>query len=131
MELIIDRDKLHSTLSQVAGKMAFAIQREVVARIPRRFRNRITVAESGGNWVIGTNDEIFKYWEKDTRPHVIRPKGNYPLGFKWPNAPAGLPSLEKYHFRKVNHPGTKGHEIFESIADDSLLMERILQEALQ
>lgn len=41
-----------------------------------------------------------------TRPHTIRPKGNYPLRFFWARGPQG-PRV--YSFWSVNHPGTKAN----------------------
>ena len=39
-----------------------------------------------------------------TKPHVIRPRGDYPLRFYWEKGPSGP---GEYRFMHVNHPGTQ------------------------
>lgn len=60
---------------------------------------------------VGTTDEIFKFVDEGTIPHIIRPKR--PGGFlHWVSTDGAD------HFAKeVHHPGTKAQEITKSIHD--------------
>lgn len=117
-------------LGDIAGRLAFALHREIVKRVPRRFKNVISVQQQNNVWVVGTNDEIFQFWEEGTRPHIIRPKNKQSLKFKWANAPAGIPNIDgEYFFKKVRHPGTKGHFLFKEIVEDENLMNDLLKQA--
>ena len=79
--------------------------------------------------LIGTDDEIYRYVEEGTRPHEIRPKGNWPLRFQWggpgsykaKTSPGNLtssqggPSGDWVHFMHVNHPGTEARRFMPEI----------------
>ena len=74
----------------------------------------------GGNLevLVGTDDEIYGYVDKGTRPHVIRPKVAKSLAFPGgPYSPKTTPNVigstaggssgSTVHAMSVNHPGTK------------------------
>jgi hypothetical protein len=132
IRLKIDEKELKNKLQEFMGKLAFSIHREIVLRIPRRFKNRITVQNYGNSWEVGTNDEIFRFWEKGTRPHIIEPRNKQALKFQWDNAPSGLPSFEGYYFfKKVNHPGTEGKEVMKKILENERLMIRLIEDIIR
>lgn len=115
------------------GRLAFLIQREIIFRLPVRFRNKIVVAKEGAAWIIGSNDEILRYYILGTKPHVIRPKTKKALAFKWGNAPVSptSPSSGKWVYKKVNHPGTKGNNVLNDIENDKALLRKLLDEAIK
>ncbi len=133
MKYRIPRGELKQKTHQIAGRFAFLLQKEIKRRVPGRFVNRIAVNEENGVWTIGTNDEIFAFWEKGTSPHTITPNLNNFLKFEWPNHPPELPpSMDGFHyFKKVEHPGTEGHEVIRGIVEDRNLMQRLLNEAIR
>lgn len=65
---------------------------------------------------VGTRSRIYTYVDRGTRPHVIKPKGNYPLAFATGGRPKTRPNtLASYNgapgktgafAREVRHPGT-------------------------
>lgn len=59
---------------------------------------------------VGTTDEIFKYVDEGTRPHIIRPVRARVL--HWVD-----PSGQDIFAKIVHHPGTKAQEISKSIHD--------------
>ncbi|MGV9204347.1 MAG: hypothetical protein ACOC44_10070, partial [Promethearchaeia archaeon] len=83
MRVRIPEGELKAKVHKIAGRFAFLLQREIIKRVPRRFRNRIAVNERGGVWTVGTNDEIFKFWEKGTKAHDINPQMSSALRFEW------------------------------------------------
>lgn len=78
--------------------------------------------EVGETTAVGTTSEIYKYVDGGTRPHIIRPKGNYPLRFNTSgfvaktvpnrlNPRAGRAAQPPTaHALQVHHPGTKARE---------------------
>ena len=132
MKLRINTQKLENDFNEVLGRFAFLILGEIIKRVPRRFRNRFFVKQEGKKWIIGTNDQIFVYFELPTKPHEIRAKNVNFLKFEWGNAPVGLTSLNGFFFfPKVRHPGTKGAFILKSIVEDKLLLERLFSQAMR
>lgn len=131
MKLKVDEKQLRSSLNQLAGKFAFNLHKELIKNIPKRFRNRIVV-KKGDNWRVGTNDEIFKYWEYGTKAHDIEARFSNALKFKWDNYPPTLPpSPDGFHyFKKVRHPGTKGHKVLEKMTKDKRLLKKLLKKSL-
>lgn len=129
----INKKDAKKKIHRISGRFAFLLQREIIKRVPRRFVNRISVNERNGVWTIGTNDEIFKFWEKGTKAHDIRPQMSKTLKFEWPNAPPELPaSLDGfYYFKKVRHPGTKGHEVIKEIVEDKSLIRKLIKDAIR
>ncbi len=74
---------------------------------------------------VGTRNKIFAYVDKGTRPHIIKPKGNYPLAFSIGGRPktrpgaitsyAGSTGRTGVFAREVHHPGTKARAFTEAI----------------
>jgi len=133
MKFNLSEKEMNEVLGKIVGRFAFLLHREIVLRVDRRFKNRITVNEENGMWTIGTNDEIFRFWERGTRPHEIKPKNANALKFEWPSFPTGLPpSIDGFHyFKKVNHPGTKGKEVLRKVVEDTELLNRLLEESIR
>jgi len=85
-----------------------------------------SVTEQGnGEYLIGTNDEIWKYVDEGTRPHTIRPRGRFlkfAPGSKAKTKPGGLisgsgvPGSGVVFARVVRHPGTKARLFSQQIA---------------
>lgn len=129
----VDKKQIRGTLNQAIGRFAFRLQKEIKEKVPRRFKNRIVVNKENNNWVVGTNDEIFKFWEYPTKPHDIKPKFKKSLKFQWPNAPASIPANpEGFHFfKKVRHPGTEGHMILETLTNDKAKLKKLFKKSLK
>jgi hypothetical protein len=66
------------------------------------FRNPVSVAGTTFRCTIGYTAPQAAYSNYLMPPHVIRPRGPYPLRFYWDNGPDGP---GEYRFMKVNHPG--------------------------
>jgi len=79
----------------------------------------------------GTNADIWRYVSGGTRPHIIRPKGKYPLRFQWGGygsykartstsggyrGPGRVIGGEQVRFMQVNHPGNKARNFERHIA---------------
>lgn len=76
-----------------------------------------------------TTDEVFGYVNDGTKPHTIRPKGNYPLRFQWGGkgsysaktkpkvigSKPGGPSGPEVHLPVVHHPGIKKARKFDEV----------------
>ena len=104
------------------------------------FEDLIEVGPDAVTIYVGTDNEIYGWVDKGTRPHRIEPKGNYPLawrsGYTGPKTkPGSLKSVNRgkatgpYVFAKgVNHPGTKARGFSEMIAKK---WERILPKRMQ
>lgn len=80
------------------------------ALTPKRRPHTYTTIEAtvvgGGNHVeghFGSNDEIMRFLEEGTRPHVIEPRSKQAL--YWPGA--------SHPVRHVDHPGTRALHIIE------------------
>lgn len=59
---------------------------------------------------VGSNAQEVLYAEEGTPPHIIRPRGNYPLKFPGTNGFAG----KTVRTSVVYHPGTKGTHFLRS-----------------
>lgn len=132
VNLKIDENSLNQAIDKILGQFAFLIQRELIRLFPISFRNRIVVAREGASWIVGSNYDILKFYDKGTKPHVIKPKIKDALAFKWPKAP--IPPNSKtgqYVFKKVLHPGTKGFNIIENLEKDKRLLQRFLDQAVK
>jgi hypothetical protein len=81
--------------------------------------------ESGFEILVGTDDKIYAYVDRGTRPHVIRPRGPWPLRFKsgysakttprvLSSSPGGAEGPTVYA-REVFHPGTQAREFTDEI----------------
>ena len=81
------------------------------------FQKLTQVGPDGITILVDTDDKIWKYVDLGTKPHMIRPKGNWSLrfksGYKAKTTPGIIPahkggSSGKDVYRKwVKHPGTK------------------------
>lgn len=133
VSLKLNQDDVERIINNILGRLAFLIQREIIFRLPVSFKNKITVAKEGAAWLIGSNDEILRYYILGTKPHVIRPKSKSALAFSWPGAPVSptSPSSGMWVYKKVNHPGTKGNNILEDIENDEALLRKLLDEAIK
>ncbi len=118
----------------ILTRFAFQLQREIILRLPKRFRNKIAISKEGADWIIGSNDEILRYYLQGTKPHIIRPKNRKALKFNWPKAPISPQSPTSngfFFFKEVKHPGTKPNNVIEDIEKDTPLLERLLIKAVK
>lgn len=129
----INPKQLELLINKIIGQFAFLIQRELIDQFPPSFSNRIEVAKEGAAWIIGSNYDILKFYDKGTRPHIIEPKVKNALAFAWPGAPSipGQPKGGKFLFGKVKHPGTKGKHIIENLEKDTRLLQSFLDRAIR
>lgn len=121
-------------VNKITGQWAFLIQKELISRFPFSFANRIVVSREGTSWIIGSNFNILKFYDRGTRPHVIEPKVKNALAFNWPKAPSipGQPGKNgNFVFKKVIHPGTKGFHIIENLEKDKKLLQNLLNRAVK
>jgi hypothetical protein len=90
-----------------------------------RFEEAISLKGAGPQFLVGTDDEIYKFVDKGTKPHIIRPKkaralhfmGGYRAKTK-PNvigSSSGGASGPEVFTKHVNHPGTKARGFEEAI----------------
>jgi len=130
----LNEKQLKEAADKILGQLAFLVQRELIERFPSSFANRIIVAREGAAWIVGSNFNILKFYDKGTRPHVIEPKIKDALSFAWPNAP-GIPKQPgangKFIFKKVFHPGTEGKHIIENLEKDTNLLNKLLEQAIK
>lgn len=89
----------------------------------------------------GTNNKIYGYVSRGTKPHIIRPKRGRVLSFRSGyraktiirrlGSNAGGAYGAQVFAKQVNHPGNKGREFEEAIADkyQSILQKR-MQDAI-
>lgn len=61
-----------------------------------------------GDVIVGYTADYAPYVNDDTRPHIIRSHGNYPLRNRETNQVFG---------REVHHPGTRGQHMIERTAE--------------
>jgi hypothetical protein len=90
-----------------------------------KFEREISVGPASIDILVGTDDEIYRYVDEGTRPHMIYPKGDYPLRFQSGYNAKTTPGLisSKYggsfgdvvYARGVSHPGTKAREFDKNI----------------
>lgn len=74
------------------------------------FRGYVRVDSKGALISVTTQDEIFKFVDEGTVPHIIKPKGRgYPL--HWVDKSSG----EDRFAYLVHHPGFKGRKFSEEI----------------
>lgn len=130
----LDLKTTEETLNKIISRWAFLIQRELILRFPVSFRNRIVIAKEGTIWIIGSNYEILRFYDKGTKPHKISPKIKKALAFKWAKAPSipRQPSVDgRYIFKEVLHPGTKAKNIIENLEKDKQFLQKLLDQAVK
>lgn len=81
--------------------------------------------DSGFEIIVGTDDVIYGYVDRGTRPHIIKPKGPWPLRFqskyRAKTRPHILDSLsggssgDTVFAQEVYHPGTEAREFSNEI----------------
>ena len=83
-------------------------------------------------WADDPNADQYQMVNYGTKPHEIRPRGNYPLRFKWggygsykaSSSPGVIKSKRHYKtgptvfMKKVNHPGNEPRRFDIAIADE-------------
>ena len=74
VNLKLDNKQLTIILDKILGQFAFLIQRELIERFPPSFNKRFVVAKEGSTWIVGSNFDILKFYDKGTKPHIIEPK---------------------------------------------------------
>ncbi len=130
----IDKKSLDFIIDRILGQFAFLIQKELIRLFPESFKNRFVVAKEASEWIVGSNYNILRFYDKPTRPHIIEPKVKNALAFAWPKAP-GIPGQPRgdgrYLFKKVLHPGTKGKHIIENLEKDKHLLQKLLDQAVR
>lgn len=89
---------------------------------------------------VGTDNDIFGWVDQGTKPHVIKPKGNYPLRFTVGGKPKtrvmsinsypGSKGTKSVAARTVHHPGTKARKFTKVIlrAHKRMFAKRVQQE---
>ena len=90
--------------------------------------------------IVGTDNQVYEWVDEGTKPHIIRPKGNYPLRFNVPfKAKTRVMSINSYSgsngttlvaAREVRHPGTKARKFTPVIlrAHKRMFAKRMQQE---
>ena len=132
VRLKIDESQLRALIEKILGQFAFLIQRELIKRFPNSFANRIEVIKEGTAWIVGSNYNILKFYDKGTKPHDIRPRIKKALAFVWPKAPTPPTGTDGRHvLQKVRHPGTKGKNIIEELENDKRLLQSFLDRAIR
>lgn len=88
------------------------------AKTTRTWRTQVNFATRKTKYgrSVGTRSRIYTYVDRGTRPHIIKPKGNYPLAFATggrpktrPNTLAsynGAPGRDVRKSYSVSHPGS-------------------------
>lgn len=130
----LDVKQTEEIINKILGQWSFLIQRELIDRFPSSFRSRIVITREGAAWIVGSNYDILKYYDRPTKPHVISPKIKKALSFPWPQGPSipGQPSKTgNYVFKKVIHPGTDGKRIIENLEKDKELLQKLLERAVR
>ena len=89
---------------------------------------------------VGTDNKIYGWVDEGTKPHIIKPKGNYPLRFNVPfkaktrvmsiNSFSGSKGTTPVAARIVHHPGTKARKFTPVItrAHKRMFAKRMQQE---
>lgn len=115
--------------------VAQTLRRELMRRFERtvqtwRRRPRFEVVQDVGpdrlSLLAGTDDEVYRYVDEGTRPHIIEPKGaGYPLRFQSMyqaktipgviGSQAGGPSGPYVSAMRVRHPGTRARRFTQAI----------------
>jgi hypothetical protein len=84
----------------------------------------VTSVDPNVEVLVGTDDKIYGYVNDGTKPHIIKPKGRWPLRFKWGGkgsykpktkpriigSTPGGPSGPEVVALTVHHPGTEARE---------------------
>jgi hypothetical protein len=91
-----------------------------------KFETAVSLAGNGPSVLVGTDDEIYRYVDEGTKPHIIKPKRATALrfqgGYQAKTSPgvigsgAGGASGGIFFSRRgVRHPGTKARKFSEAI----------------
>lgn len=80
-------------------------------RKPPVFRGYVRISGDKIYISVGTADEIFKFVDQGTKPHIIRPKNAKML--HWVDKGG-----EDHFAKEVNHPGFEGRHISDQIEED-------------
>lgn len=90
-----------------------------------KFESAISLKGAGPQFLVGTDDEIYGYVDKGTKPHVIKPKRAKVLRFAGTyraktspgviGSSSGGSSGAEVFSRGVKHPGTKARNFEEAI----------------
>ena len=90
-----------------------------------KFEKEVQVGPDEVAVLVGTDNEIYRFVSEGTRPHVITPKGPWPLRFKDTYTAKTLPGLitsrsggasgGEVFAREVHHPGTEPRKFEETI----------------
>jgi len=118
-------------LNKIMGQFAFLVQRELIRLFPVSFSNRIEVSKEGATWIVGSNYEILRFYDRPTKPHIIEPKVKDALSFSWPKTPMPPSQGGKFFFKKVLHPGTKGKHIIENFEKDKRRLNQLFKRAVK
>ena len=90
-----------------------------------KFETVIALGKTKAEFLVGTDDEIYKFVDEGTKPHIIRPKKAKVLRFQGGytaktqpgiiGSSSGGASGNIYFAKAVNHPGTKARKFSEKI----------------
>lgn len=122
----------YSELKKAANQIGFGMLRDFQKTTRGwetvvEFYIRATVTQSIAEVTVGTDNEIYGYVEKGTRPHVISPVRakvlRFQSGYRPATTPGRLRSRTARHSgdlvfaRRVQHPGTEARNFSQIVAD--------------
>lgn len=122
------RQAIRAALEQTAKDVASDFQKTTSTwKNKPKFVGTISTRSGGAEFLVGTDDEIYRYVNEGTKPHVIRPVRAKVLAFAGTyqakttprviGSGGGGPSGDIMFRRVVNHPGTKAREFDKVIAE--------------
>lgn len=92
-----------------------------------KFRTQVELRDRGGRFEVSTDDEIYRYMDEGTRPHIIRPRHAQRLAFRGNynakttprviGSTQGGASGPDVFANVVHHPGTKAREFAITLRD--------------
>jgi len=92
-----------------------------------KFKTEIKIWDRGGRFQVSTDDEIYGYVDRGTKPHIIRPKRAQKLFFKGGYSAKTTPRVigsssggangPDVFANVVRHPGTKAREFAETLKE--------------
>lgn len=106
--MVDTKEDFEKKLFEKIKNIIFDTHREIILNTPidtGRLRNSIVVEETEDGFIIGSNLDYSEYVELGTEAHEIRPVNKQALKFKI--------NGKDVIVKKVNHPGTDGHHMFQ------------------
>lgn len=125
------------------AKEIIADLEKTVATWEHKPRFSATIYPRAGGWVLqfSVSDQVWKWVDEGTKPHIIRPKGPWPLAFPSAFGPKTKPRVfssgpgfsggPTVYAQEVHHPGTEPREFIKELRRmRSAWYIKIMEEAL-